>query len=98
MESFLHYFLTILPFFLILFFGILFVVFAFNFFEKKKKKIWDKKTKNLLKEAKIKTDKELYEKMILKKSYINSVDRFGEFLFNFYKNNKKFHLKILNFL
>ena len=60
-------------------------MFAFNFFKKKRTKILDKKTKNLLKEARIKSDKELHEKIILKKSYINSVDRLGKFLFNFYK-------------
>ncbi len=95
--SFLGYIEALLPYLLILIFGIFFAGFLFKFFSNKKEKIWDKESKKLLEEAKSKTDKELHKEMILKNSYLNSIARLDEFLTKVYKQKKEiFELSALD--
>ena len=89
LSVFFHYLLVLSPYLIVLIVGSLLVNFLFNYFENKKEKIWDKKTQKLWEEANLKTDKELHKEIMLKESYINSVDRLGKFLMKIYKNKEQ---------
>jgi len=65
------------------------VHFLFKFLERKKDKIWTKDLKKLLKEKELKTDKKLHEELLLKESYINSIERLKKFLLKIFNNKEE---------
>ncbi|WP_456470007.1 hypothetical protein [Caminibacter sp.] len=96
-EELLKYLLVILPYLIALFGGIFLVLLFFKISEKKNEKIWTNDLKKILKEKEIETDKELHEKILIRESYINSIERLRKFLINIYKKrNEVFHLTPLD--